>query len=78
MKEVLPREVIEYCPSPITCCSVPSPAMMRKPTRSSSPTDESGEALALRIIELLNYDEVVVKLKKQSVPMRSKGQYRLS
>ena len=36
--------------------------MPPKPTRSSSRTDDSGELLVLRVIELLNDDVVVAKL----------------
>ena len=42
--------------------------MPPKPTRSISHTDDSSELLALRIIELLNDDAVVAKLKKALYP----------
>ena len=42
--------------------------MTPKPTRSSGHTDDSGELIALRIIELLNDDAVVAKLKKAPYP----------
>ena len=42
--------------------------MPPKPTRSSSHTDDSGELLMLRIIQLLNDDTVVAKLKKALYP----------
>ena len=44
--------------------------MPSKPTRSSSHTDDSGEVLVLRTIELLNDDavQVVAKLKKALYP----------
>ena len=66
---VLPREVIEYCHAPTMYCLVLSPAMPPKPTRSSGHTDDSGELIALRIIELLNDDALGCKVEKSSVPM---------
>ena len=42
--------------------------MPPKPTRSRSKTDGSGEVLALRIIELLNDDAVLAKMKKALYP----------